>query len=36
MIEFYKKESEELEKEYDKLYEIFDEDRKKVCWIFFC
>ena len=30
MTEFHKKESEELEKEHDKLYETLDEDRKKV------
>ena len=33
MTEFHKKESEELEKEHDKLYETLDEDRKKVRWI---
>lgn len=33
MAEFHKKESEELEKEHDKLYETLDEDRKKVRWI---
>ena len=31
MAEFHKKESEELEKEHDKLYELLDEDRQKVC-----
>lgn len=30
MTEFHKKESEELEKEHDKLFETLDEDRKKV------
>lgn len=30
MVEFHKKESEELLKEHDKLYETLDEDRKKV------
>jgi len=29
MAEFHKKESEELEKEHDKLYELLDEDKKK-------
>lgn len=31
MAEFHKKESEELEKEHDKLYELLEEDKKKVC-----
>lgn len=31
MTEFHKKESEELEKEHDKLYELLEEDKKKVC-----
>ena len=31
MVEFHKKESEELEKEHDKLFELLDDDRKKVC-----
>lgn len=30
MVEFHKKEREELEKEHDKLFETLDEDRKKV------
>lgn len=30
MAEFHKKESEELEKEHDKLYELLEEDKKKV------
>ena len=33
MTEFHKKESEELEKEHDKLYELLEEDKKKVAWI---
>ena len=34
MTEFHKKESEELEKEHDKLFETLDEDRKKVVFIY--
>lgn len=34
MVEFHKKESEELEKEHDKLFETLDEDRKKVVFIY--
>ena len=31
MAEFHKKECEELEKEHGKIFELLDEDRKKVC-----
>ena len=30
MAEFHKKEIEELAKEHDKMFELLDEDRKKV------
>ena len=36
MAEFHKKESEELEKEHDKLYELLEEDKKKVCKRLIC
>lgn len=31
MTEFHKKESEELERDHEKLYELLEEDKKKVC-----
>ena len=30
MADFHRKESEELEKEHDKIYELLEDDKKKV------